>query len=143
MVRADSEGRPMMARVGTDHRNSFTVRSEQRGHVVHLHIRGDLDMATSPVLEGWLAGAEANGNTSIIVDLENVAFMDATGLRIFLRAAERARRSGRRFVLVRPPPVVRKVLQITRTADLFAAAPAGELWVRTSAGVRSMRKQPA
>lgn len=133
----------MLAHVESDHRNPFSVRSEQRGHVVHLHIRGDLDMATSPALEGWLAGAEANGNTSIVVDLENLAFMDATGLRIFLRAAERARRSGRRFALVRPPPMVRKVLQITRTTDLFDADPPGELRARTSADVRSVSEQPA
>jgi anti-anti-sigma factor len=97
----------------------FNVHSEQRGSAVLMHLSGELDMATAPALEGWLSGAERNGNAEIVVDLNNVTFMDSTGLRPFLEAATRARRNGRSFALVRAPAQVARVLQITRTAHLL------------------------
>lgn len=98
----------------------FNVRSEQHGSAVMLHLSGELDMATAPTLHGWLSGAERNGNAEIVVDLNKVTFMDSTGLRPFLEAADRASRIGRSFALVRAPAQVARVLQLTRTAHLLA-----------------------
>ena len=98
----------------------FNVHSEQRGSAVLLHLSGELDMATAPALEGSLSGAERNGNAEIVVDLNDVTFMDSTGLRPFLEAAARASRIGRSFALVRAPAQVARVLQLTRTAHLLA-----------------------
>lgn len=97
----------------------FTVASAQHGHAAHLHCSGELDMATFPVLEGWLGKAESNGNTSIVVDLERVTFMDGSGLRALLAAAERARKRGRTFALVNSSTMVRRLLQITNTNFLL------------------------
>lgn len=99
----------------------FSVRSEQYGHAAHLLLGGELDMATSPLLERSLEGAESNGNTSIVLDLEHVTFMDANGVHSFLRASDRASRSGRRFTIVNAPAVVRRLLQITRTTYLLGS----------------------
>lgn len=107
-----------MAGVGTNQR-LLNVHKQERDGVVHLRVGGELDMATSPVLEEWLAGAESNGNTAIMVDLENVTFIDASGLRPFLRAAERAGRSGRSFAILEAAPRVRRVLQLTQTDFLL------------------------
>jgi anti-sigma B factor antagonist len=99
----------------------FKVSSEQRGHAAHLCLSGELDLATSPILERSLQGAESNGNIAIVVDLEQVTFMDVSGLRAFLGAAERASGSGRTFSMVKAPAVVRRVLQITRTTYLLGS----------------------
>jgi anti-anti-sigma factor len=102
---------------------SFIVCSEQRDHAAHLRLSGELDMATASVLEQWLSRAESNGNTAIVLDLEHVTFMDSSGLHSFVRAAERARRSGRTFEIVKVPAPVRRVLQITETTYLLDADP--------------------
>lgn len=99
----------------------FSVTSEIRGHAAHLRLFGEIDMATAPVLEGWLQSAESNGNTAIVVDLEQVTFIDASGLRPFLGAAQRAIHSGRTFAITRAPAVVQRVLQITGTTHLLSA----------------------
>lgn len=109
----------------TTKREFFNVVSEQCGHATHLRILGEIDMATAPVLEGCLQEVESNGGTAIVVDLEQVTFMDCSGLRPFLEAAQRASRSGRTFAITRAPAAVRRVLQITGTTHLLAAvAPA-------------------
>lgn len=97
----------------------LTVHSEQQGQAVHLHVSGELDMATSPLLERWLLRADREGNSEIVVDLENVTFMDGSSLRTILSAADRARRNGRTFAIVNAPAMVRRVLQITGTTYLL------------------------
>jgi anti-sigma B factor antagonist len=93
--------------------------SSQRGQAVQLHLSGELDLATKPFLEKLLSRAEGNGDAEIVVDLSNVTFMSVSTLRSFTRAADRASRTGRTFALVRPPPVVRRILEITGTLDLL------------------------
>jgi anti-sigma B factor antagonist len=99
----------------------FNVRSEQRGHAAHLRLSGELDMATFPVLERSLGGAESNGFTAIVLDLQHLTFMDVSGLDAFLRAAERASRSGRDFSVQNAPSIVRRLLEITQTTHLLGA----------------------
>lgn len=106
---------------GARKQEPLSATSEQRGHASHLRLFGEIDMATAPVLEGWLQTAESNGNTAIVADLEEVTFMDASGLRAFLRAAERASRRGRTFSIVRAPACVQRILQVTETTHLLAA----------------------
>jgi anti-anti-sigma factor len=89
------------------------------GHAVHLHLGGELDLATKPFLDKLLSRAEVNGIDKIVVDLENVTFMSVSTLRSFTRAAGRASRSGRTFTLVAAPPVVRRIFEITGTLDLL------------------------
>lgn len=97
----------------------FSVCGEQRGLAAYLRLTGEIDMVTSPVLETWLRGAEGNKSNGIVVDLEHVTFMDTSGLHAFLRAAERARRSGRDFAIVKPPAVIRRLLQAAGATHLF------------------------
>lgn len=99
----------------------FSVTGEHRGQAAHLRLFGEIDMAAVPVLERSLRAAESNGNSAIVVDLERVTFIDASGLRAFLGAAKRAGRSGRTFTITRAPAVVQRVLQITGTTHLLAA----------------------
>ncbi len=102
------------------HQELLRVYSRQRGHAVHLDLSGEIDVATTPDLEQWLVEADGRReSTTIVVDLENVTFMDAGGLRAFLRAAERAGRSGRSFQMIKASSIVRKVLQITHTTHLL------------------------
>ena len=97
----------------------FSVRSEHRGQVAHLRLSGELDVAAAPVLERSLHGAESNGYTAIVLDLVELTFVDAFGIHTFLRAADRASRSGRAFSIVKAPDRVRKVLKITGTTHLL------------------------
>ena len=97
----------------------FEVSSVRFGRAVHLVLSGELDMATTPILDRWLSRATSNGNAEVIVDLDKVSFIDVTGLRALMRAADQARRSGQRFALVKAPEVVRRVIQLTNTTHLL------------------------
>lgn len=103
-------------------RGMFAVSGEQRGATVHLRLAGELDIATSPLLEDWLAEAERTDTPTIVIDLENVTFIDTSGVQVFLRAADRATRARRNITIVNAPRVARRLLQLSRSTSLLAPA---------------------
>jgi len=50
----------------------------------------------------------------LVVNLTGLSFIDSTGLSVLLAAAERARRQGRRLIVVRPPLPALRVFTLTR-----------------------------
>lgn len=74
---------------------------------------GDLDLSTATDLERSLASVQAGGRQVVVLDLRRVSFMDSSGLRVILAADARARSSGTKFVLVKGPPGVQRVFQLT------------------------------
>ena len=50
----------------------------------------------------------------LVIDLTGLSFIDSTGLSVLLAAAERARKQGRRLIVVRPPLPALRVFTLTR-----------------------------
>jgi anti-anti-sigma factor len=95
----------------------FSVEKEARGTAVRLVLAGDLDLATADEAERAILAAEESQPPILILDLSELAFMDSTGLRVVLSAAQRAGDERRRLVLVKGPEVVQRVFEITRLAE--------------------------
>lgn len=89
------------------------VESEERDGLVHVSLRGELDLSTVGKVEDELQHVES-GAKVVVLDLSSLTFLDSTGLRCVVRADERAREDGRRFVVVRGPEAVQRVFEITR-----------------------------
>jgi anti-sigma B factor antagonist len=90
---------------------AVTVADESEGYALELF--GELDLATTGLLEEELRAAEDSPAPSIVLDLSGLTFMDSTGLRSVLVADRRLRRSGRRLCLVRGPRAVDRVFTLT------------------------------
>jgi anti-sigma B factor antagonist len=82
---------------------------------VEAAVRGELDIATAPVLRSVLMGVPAPST----VDLAGMTFIDASGLRVLVAAAGRARRDGRELVLRDPSRGMMRVLEITGLLRAF------------------------
>jgi anti-sigma B factor antagonist len=79
----------------------FELTTERdEGGVLRVAVRGELDLATAGRLEAVLAGAEER---AVRVDLRGLAFMDSTGVRTLLQAAEDAARAGTDLRFRLPP----------------------------------------
>jgi anti-sigma B factor antagonist len=94
---------------------SLAVRSEREGDAQIIELIGELDLDGAPRLEEALRDAEAGDATSIVVDLGALEFIDSTGLRLLVMAAERSQ--GGRFSLLRGPKQVHRVFEITDLVD--------------------------
>ena len=92
-------------------------RAEDDRIVVSL--RGELDLTSVPEFERELREAEATNPSHLVLDLSGLDFMDSTGLRALLQARERAKADGHELTLRRGPRQVQRVLELTKTLDVF------------------------
>ncbi len=83
-----------------------------------LVVVGDLDVLGGEHLDRVLVDIEGAGR-AVHLDLAGVTFVDSTGLRSLLAASRRASLSGRRVRIVSWSNVVRRLLDITATTELF------------------------
>jgi anti-sigma B factor antagonist len=92
------------------------VVSRERGADVSiLWLSGELDIATSALLDRELHAAEATGPQRVVVDLAGLQFIDSIGLRTLLQAHERASGNGHQLALRQAPRVVKRLLELTPT----------------------------
>ncbi len=77
-----------------------------------LRPSGELDLSTVEDLESRLREIEETDVAVIVLDLSQISFMDSTGLRLVITADDRARKEGRRFLLVKGPENVHRVFRI-------------------------------
>jgi anti-anti-sigma factor len=98
----------------------LVVESKTEGEEAVLILSGELDLASTPILERELAAVESAGARRILIDLAGVGFMDSTGLQALLRARERATADDRiQLTLRRGPHQVQRVFELTKTVDAF------------------------
>jgi anti-anti-sigma factor len=98
----------------------LAVQSSTQDDLTVLTLSGELDLASTPILERELAAVESAGAKRILIDLAGVGFMDSTGLQALLRARERATtQDGVELSLRRGPHQVQRVFELTKTIDAF------------------------
>ena len=81
---------------------------------------GELDLAATACLRAWVE--EAEGSVGAVLDLSGATFVDSSMLKELLRANSELARYGTRLVLAGVSPALRRLLDLTRTAELFAIA---------------------
>lgn len=86
-------------------------------NVAVIRVAGELDVASAGRLEQEVANASAEGPSTVVIDLSRIDFMDSTGLRALLGSQALTASAGQRFVLLRGPEQVERLLTLTRVAD--------------------------
>jgi anti-sigma B factor antagonist len=81
-----------------------------------ISLEGELDMANAPLLQSAIEADEIAGKT-LVLDLDQLHFIDSTGLRIILSARERCRRAGQEFAITRGSEQVQRLLSVTGVAE--------------------------
>ena len=87
-----------------------TTRDDDR---VVLSVSGDIDMATAPALHEARAHTADTSAAAICVDLNDVGFMDSTGLRALVTIHEALDHPRRRLVIVCPAGPARRTLELS------------------------------
>jgi len=78
---------------------------------VRLAVRGELDLATAGRLAERLRALRDRRET-VLLDLDELEFMDAAGLRVVLTAAQHARTDGWAFTVSRGSAPVRRLFEL-------------------------------
>lgn len=86
------------------------VRREPDRTVLELH--GELDLLGAPALENAIKGVEADSPALVILDLQDLRFVDSAGLRVILAAHERSRQQAWDFAVTRGSEQVQRLFTI-------------------------------
>jgi anti-sigma B factor antagonist len=84
-------------------------------------LHGELDIAAAGALRARVDGAI--GGRALVLDLADVQFIDSAILKELLRARMKLAPAGVRLVLAGVPRPVRRLMDLTRTLELFETAP--------------------
>jgi anti-anti-sigma factor len=92
--------------------SNMEVEVYEERTAVRVALQGELDISSAERVEQELRRVEEKSPTMMLLDLRPLRFIDSTGLRLVLGADLRARRDGRRLVIVRGPDPVHRVFRI-------------------------------
>ncbi len=98
---------------------SLILRSVRDADTHVVELLGELDIAGAPNLEEELMRVEATDAPSIVIDLSALEFIDSTGIRLLLMAADRCADDSR-LTILRGPQQVHRVFELT---DLVGRLP--------------------
>jgi anti-sigma B factor antagonist len=79
--------------------------------VTHVALRGELDPVGAPRAGRELAAALTSGADAVVVHLDDVTFIDSTGLRTLLTVADAAHRRSVDLRLLPGPDAVMDVVE--------------------------------
>jgi anti-sigma B factor antagonist len=90
------------------------------GRVRVIRLEGELDLAAAPRLRARVD--ETPSGRALVLDLSLTTFIDSAVLKELLRARAELAERNVRLVLAGVAPPVRRLLDLTRTSELFEDA---------------------
>ena len=103
----------------------FGAALEERAGVAIIRARGEVDIATTPVLSERMREASSSEAALLVVDLSEVTLVDSTGLGALIEHLGYLREHGGRteLRLVVAEPQVLRVFSITGLDQIFSIFP--------------------
>jgi anti-sigma B factor antagonist len=90
----------------------LSVRPEKRGDAFVVHVTGELDLASSPILDELLSETETIDGP-LVLELTGVTFMGSSGLELLMKHSERCRAAGRTLLVVANSRAVLRPINLT------------------------------
>jgi anti-anti-sigma factor len=108
---------------GVDPAGAFTVEMSQNpdGDVAILALGGELDIAVTAEVRRHVDAAA--GRRGLVIELAEATFIDSAVLKELLRAHAELARYETRVVLAGVTPPVQRLLDLTRTTQMFSIVP--------------------
>jgi anti-sigma B factor antagonist len=101
--------------MGVSDQLTIDVRREAGRAVIVLD--GELDMASAELLHDAVDREDVRGEAMIVLDLQQLQFIDSTGLRAILAALEHCRARQQEFAITPGSQQVQRLLSVTGVAD--------------------------
>jgi anti-sigma B factor antagonist len=102
-----------------DKQCTITFRGEPDG-VFRVRVAGEIDMAVRGEVEEAILSALQNPDTvRVLVDIDEVTFLDSSGITALVVGQHAAQRAGRAYQVVNPQPGVRRVLEIACVLEML------------------------
>ena len=103
-----------------DDAEQLSMVVERQGGRALVRLRGELDIATAPML----ANALNNASSEFVVDLADVTFLDASGLDALADASARAERDGNHLAVINADSFTQRIFELTGLDHLLSGSDA-------------------
>jgi anti-sigma B factor antagonist len=103
---------------GTFEAPEFAIESGRDGAIATVAVTGELDVATAPELIAAISALEP-GYEELVVDLSACSFFASSGISILLDENARSAGAGFRLVVVKAPPDVQRIFDLTSLDGLI------------------------
>lgn len=97
----------------------LSLQTRQEDDRTVVEVGGEIDVYTAPKLRECITTLVDDGQRQIIVDLDNVEFMDSTGLGVLVGALKRVRTVEGNLDLVCTQERLLKIFRITGLSKVF------------------------
>jgi anti-sigma B factor antagonist len=95
------------------------ITQKTSGGCQTIVLRGEIDLYNSPDLGAALQKSVQEEISAVYVDMQEVTYMDSSGLGVLISAANRLVKNSRQLFLVRPSLQVLRLLEMTRLLTFF------------------------
>ena len=95
------------------------IQTQRQPNQCELVLKGEIDVYTAPKLKTELVETIESGCSNIVVDLENVSFIDSSGLGVLVSALRRARERDGAVRIVCTRENILKIFRITGLDKVF------------------------
>jgi len=96
----------------------FAMNRERAGDDERVRLLGEMDLSVIGSVDREMGRAEAGDAARIVLDLQDLEFLDASGIRLLLHLGARSRTNGGRLRIAGPrSPQVRRVIDLTGAGD--------------------------
>ena len=82
-----------------------------------LGLHGELDLLGAPLLQKEIEKVEGGSPGIVVLDLQDLQFVDSAGLRVILAAHERSRQNGQEFALTPGTEQVQRLFTIAGVSE--------------------------
>ena len=96
----------------------FAIHADRKGPVATVAVKGELDVATAPELIAAIA-ALAPGDEELVIDLSECSFFASSGISVLLDENARGASEGFRLVVVKAPPEVQRIFDLTSLDEMI------------------------
>jgi anti-sigma B factor antagonist len=103
-----------------DVEQEFQIAEGVHGDVPVITVGGEIDVATAPQLRESLHLVITQGQSTVVLDLLGVTFLDSTALGVLVGALRRCREMGGELHVVVADPRIIKIFEITGLTKVFA-----------------------
>ena len=84
-----------------------------------VDLNGEIDVYTSPKVKDAIAELIDKGHYALVINLENVRYIDSTGLGVLIGGLKRVREHSGTVNLVCTNPQIKKIFDITGLSKIF------------------------
>jgi anti-sigma B factor antagonist len=100
---------------------NLQIESRKENETCTVYVKGEIDAFTAPQLKDKLDSIVVEG-TKLVINMEEVSYIDSTGLGVFVGVLKLTRTNGGSLQLIEVNDRVNRLLKITGLSEIMNVA---------------------